>query len=743
MARENNFLLGNGERLTTKVTVPTGGGPKNPPYDFQTARKWISKDLALAAENFKAIPAMACPEDLVTATVTMHPRYISKSDFPNELFNEVGLKPVGGRSKKIKPRQWGIKDHPDEVLTDEILVMGTRRDFSQWAKSIPGWSPSHRGANHLPHIEDVNAFMANAKIQELPSNPVEITLEIVLHDCTTDIIDYFDIYAKTCDARLVKKHLRFTKGLAFIPVETISSNAGKLAAFSFIRVVRAMPHMRPLNPNPLRSNTTFPVQLPQVAAINPDMRVAIFDGGIPTNNPLTPWVKSIEPDKIGPSVPGYLQHGLAVTSAFLFGPLEIGQEAPRPLCNVDHIRVIDKHTGKRGDYEYYDVLDRILDTLDNNSYDFANISLGPDMPINDDDITRWTASLDQRFAGGNMLTTIAAGNSGDLDALCGLNRIQPPSDAVNVIAVGACDQTDTKNWARADYSCMGPGRSPGFVKPDGVIFGGSDAAPFMALSPAKTPTAVEVQGTSFASPYALRSAISVQAQLGIDFHPLAIRALLIHRADRGPHDVTEVGWGRFETDYGRLITCDDDEALIIYQGNMPVKEHLRAPIPLPDGELQGMIEVTATLVIAPEVDPSFPNAYTRAGLEVAFRPNSKKLKPGKDGKIPKHAGTKSFFSQKNIYGISEFDLRGEGQKWEPCLKATQNFRSTTLIEPCFDIYYHNREEGMKVTNPAPIPYVLIVSVKAPKVKNFYDRVVRTYANILLPIRPQFRIQLKK
>jgi len=742
MARENNFLLGNGERLTSKVNVPSGGGTKNPPYDFQTARRWISKDLAMAAQNFKELSEAACPENLVTATVTMHPRYISKSDFPNDLFDEVGLKPVGGRSKRISPRQWGVKEHPDEVLTDEILVMGTRSDFSQWAKSITNWSSIHRGAKHLLHIEDITAFMANAKLQKLPDKPEEITLEIVLHDCTSDIIDYFDVYAKICDANLIKKHLRFTKGLAFIPVQTFSSNAQKLAEFSFIRVVRAMPHMRPLYPNPLRSHRTFPVQLPQETVINPDIRVAIFDGGMPSNNLLASWVNMIEPDKIGPPVPGYLQHGMAVTSAFLFGPLEIGQTVPRPLCHVDHIRVLDKQTGKNGDYEYYDVLDRILHVLDNNSYDFANISLGPDIPVDDDDITRWTASLDQRFAGGNMLTTVAAGNSGDLDSLSGLNRIQPPSDAVNVIAVGACDQMDAKNWARADYSCMGPGRSPGFVKPDGVIFGGSDVAPFMALSPAQTPIAVEMQGTSFASPYALRSATSVQAQLGIDFHPMTIRALLIHRADRGPHDVTEVGWGRFETDYERLITCDDDEALIIFQGNMPVKEHLRAPIPLPSGDLQGMIYVTATLVIAPEVDPSFPNAYTRAGLEVAFRPNSDKFKAGKDGKIPKHAGTKSFFSQKSIYGISEFDLRGEGQKWEPCLKATQKFRSTTLNNPCFDIYYHNREEGMKVTNPSPIPYVLIVSVQAPKVKNFYDRVVRTYANILLPIRPQIRIQLR-
>lgn len=39
----------------------------------------------------------------------------------------------------------------------------------------------------------------------------------------------------------------------------------------------------------------------------------------------------------------------------------------------------------------------------------------------------------------------------------------------------------------------------------------------------------------------------------------------------------------------------------------------------------------------------------------------------------------------------------------------------------------------------PIPYALVVSVKAPKVPDFYSRVVRAYANVLVQLRPQVRI----
>jgi hypothetical protein len=86
MAREQNFLLGLGERLTGPVKVPSGGGEKNPPYDFPTAKSRVAKKLAATTTALDAIPSDACPNNEVVAVVTMHPRYVSKSDFPAQLF---------------------------------------------------------------------------------------------------------------------------------------------------------------------------------------------------------------------------------------------------------------------------------------------------------------------------------------------------------------------------------------------------------------------------------------------------------------------------------------------------------------------------------------------------------------------------------------------------------------------------------------------------------------------------------
>jgi hypothetical protein len=93
-----------------------------------------------------------------------------------------------------------------------------------------------------------------------------------------------------------------------------------------------------------------------------------------------------------------------------------------------------------------------------------------------------------------------------------------------------------------------------------------------------------------------------------------------------------------------------------------------------------------------------------------------------------------------MYSASEYNLREGGHKWEPCIRNSKVIQIKSLKDPCFDIYYHQRESGAKSDSMAqPIPYALIVGVKALTIDDFYNRVVRSYANILIPMRPQVRI----
>jgi hypothetical protein len=130
--------------------------------------------------------------------------------------------------------------------------------------------------------------------------------------------------------------------------------------------------------------------------------------------------------------------------------------------------------------ELYEVLERIQTVLSQQRYHLVNLSLGPILPIDDDDVHAWTAVIDELLATRDTLATIAVGNTGESDAAAGLNRIEVPADCVNALAIGACDSQDA-GWQRATYSSIGPGRSPGLIKPDFVAFGGSLARPFLVI----------------------------------------------------------------------------------------------------------------------------------------------------------------------------------------------------------------------------------------------------------------------
>jgi hypothetical protein len=744
MAQRNNFLLGFGERLTAKVEVPSGGGDKNPPYVFSTARSRVENWLTTSIASFDSLPADAAPNDEVVGVLTLHPRYVSKSDFPRELLEATGLRAVGSKIERVRPEQWGIEKHPDEAYTEALYVAGSRTRFREWQAQLPRWPETHKGADTLTHIERFGAFEASSKLRGLTGDlDREGVLEVVLHNSGDQrIVEAFAAYVLRHGGEPLRKYRRDIRGLTFFPVRTAFARAEEIARYSFVRVARPMPALRPSSPFLVRSMPTSPrATIPQTGPVDPTVKAVVFDGGLPmlSRAALSRWVQHIEPVSIGPAVPELENHGLAVTSALLFGQADQAAPLDTPLFSVDHVRVLDAASGGNGDVMCLDVLDRILNHLDANpTYEFVNISLGPRLPVEDDDVTEWTAALDERFAAGCAVATVATGNDGEADSDLKLNRIQPPSDGVNVLSIGSATSAGS-TWRRCAYSCVGPGRSPGFVKPDGLAFGGQVAEPFNVLDGSLSLSGV--QGTSVASPLALRASASVKVQLGTTLSPLAIRALMVHRADPGSHHRSEVGWGRFEGDFERLITCDDDESLVVYQGALPVGEHLRALIPMPDFEMKGMVNLTASLVIAPEVDPEFPGAYTRSGLEVSFRPHSEKYTEYPDGKVSSHPKTRSFFSATNLYGADESSMREAMYKWEPCLRHTEHLRASSLKEPCFDVYYHHRQGGRAADLPQPIPYALIVSLKSPKNPELYNGTVRAYSNILVALKPRVRLTL--
>lgn len=740
MTTKRNFLLGKGERLISDVVGIRGGQPKEHPYTFAEARTRLGPKLEATVDALDSLPQEACPDDNAVARVTLHPEYIAKSYYPDALFQVVGLEPVGSRPKRATPEKRSKGRPPEEAVTTEFFVMGSRQAFRNWKRSLAQWTSDRPEGKDLPSIEEIAAQSPSDKIKgEIPQTG-GTTFEVVLHADAlfgeNRLLPLFRTYLKNLGIDAPINRRFYAGGLCFLELDAPAESADKIATFTPVRVLRQMPQLRMLRP--VIRTTGIPAQsliLPTEPALDTTIKAAIFDGGLPSRHPLTAWARPIDTTGVGPAVADDLEHGTHVTSAFLFGHIDPTKPLPRPYAPVDHYRVLDSTPGQ-DPHELYEVLERIDYVLSNHEYDFINISLGPHLPIEDDDVHAWTAVIDESLSRGTTLAAIAVGNDGEGDAILGLNRIQVPADSVNGMAIGACDSPDA-TWQRAAYSCVGPGRSPGRIKPDLVAFGGSLQRPFLVVSPGDRAMLDTTGGTSFAAPGVLRMAAGIRAHIGRDLGALAIRTLLIHSAESSDHDHAEVGHGRLASKIEDILICDDDTIRVVYQGTISPARYIRAPVPLPNMAIPGKVKIAATICYATAVDPHHPGTYTRAGLEIAFRPNDGKRK--KSDKV--HADTKSFFSPSTL-GLTEEELRRDASKWENCLHASKTFMGKSLQNPTFDIHYNARLEGRNFAPDQDLPYALVITVHAKKLADLYDQVVRKYATQLEQLRPLIDIPVR-
>ncbi|WP_156361415.1 S8 family peptidase [Sphingomonas sp. Leaf67] len=746
------YLIGQGEKLSQEIARPPRGmGDKAHPYEFFEARRRLTPQWKAAADAINLQPALAQPGGEAVLEVTLHPSYLAKSYYPNHLMRELSLRHLGSRATHIIPDKVVSSRAVEQGAAQPAPVLyvgGDAKQLTHFASEIANWAPRREDVqDEFRQIENVG-IPGDSRLKPLRSAFTpgdEVPLEVVLHapldDSNGMIVAGFREYVRSIGLDIDLRRARQAGGLCFVPLRAPVEKLPEVLQFSFLRALREVARINPFEPALRMSGPAFPVTIGAEAALAPDLSVAIFDGGLPAGHGLERWVTTYDAPGVGNAFAAAQNHGLQVTSAFLFGPLQPGTPHTPPFSNVDHWRIIgDDHNSD--DFELFSLLDRIEGVLTSRTYDLVNISVGPDCAIEDDDVNVWTSTLDALLSSGETVATVACGNNGERDSVARLHRVQPPSDGVNMLAVGASDKIGT-DWRRAPYSACGPGRSPGYIKPDFVAFGGSPGAPFLALTSGSPASACGTMGTSFASPLALRGGAGVRAQFSTPLWAPTVKALLVHAADPGTQNRSEVGWGLVPHELGDLVLCGDGEAHIVYQRQMPETGAVRFFLPIPAG-LPGMVEIKATFCFYCDVDPEDALNYTRAGLDVQFRPDTLRIPPPymKDGRLitPTVPKSDSFFSAKDVY-TTEHMRRSDAQKWETTLSRSKSKRATSLHQPAFDVGVIYREHGHDGRRPANMKVALVVTVRNRGTVDLYDRVVAGSGNRLQPLRPRANVPI--
>ncbi|MGN5633313.1 S8 family peptidase [Streptomyces sp. AC154] len=621
--------------------------------------------------------------------------------------------------------------------TTELFVAGKRATFEALLQHLE----SGQGIANSAQLQIVEALRAPSFVDkqrgtEEASEEASL-FEVGLHLPSSDrekILQSFEQYAASCGARAEVERSIPVSGLVFMPVRAEPGELDALSKFSFLRVVRPMPRLRTMHPveRSMRLADPGDVPLPREAPIDPSIRMAVFDGGLPPESTILPWARTFEVPGVEEPVDEYLHHGHMVTSAALFGSLKPGEPAPRPFTSVDHYRILD---GKEEDpYSLYNTLNRIRDVLKEQEYDFVNLSLGPELPIEDDEVHPWTAVLDEYLATGKTFLAVAAGNNGLQDRASGNARVQIPSDCVNALAVGSANSAQI-NWDRAEYSAVGPGRSPGLVKPDLLFFGGSSYEPFIFAPRSAGDRLESAVGTSFASPAALRMAAGIRAHFGSSISSLALRALLVHCADRGGVPIDEAGWGRIPSRIEEYVVCPPSSVRIVYQGEIEPGQTVRMPIPLPDDVTEGMVTITATYCISSPTDSRTPSTYTGSAIEPIFRPHAERFST--DESV--HATTRSFFQDGDY--VPEDALRKRAHKWETTKHKSDKMRASSLLRPVFDVRHVSRTELLPGEPKQKTKYALVISLSTSKDQDIYNKVVRAFSGRLEVLQPMVEVPI--
>jgi hypothetical protein len=766
-------LFAGGERLRQKVEPGSGGGPKWHPRTMEQAVELLSPQVARLQEAAASTPS-GLRGSRVVFEAKVSPNYLANSYFPTTLFREADLVPVGtrgGMGEYVTPKK------REQSETKTYLLAADERALGKVSALLHGqFSESatlKRARESLRQFELIQMPTVAETLRE-PTDSADTKIwEAVFHPLfdlqgerssqeASIVFGRWNALISSLGGAVERDFVRSIKGLTFMPVRLSPDAAREAARFNPLRAIRPMPSIRPLPISPLRINSTEDEAPNPPAGQRPqsDLRVATFDGGVDAGiAQLAPFVQQFDLTTEDPDSE-CVAHGSLVSSTILYGAGHDQGELATPEIGVDHFRVLPVPPAS-ADLELYWILDRITEQVQRGGYRIVNLSLGPELCVEDDDEPHaWTAQLDELAEERDVLFVSAVGNNGELDAGIGANRVQVPGDMANGIGVGACDRRPPESgWSRAPYSAVGPGRPGCRMQPTGVAFGGVAGRAFRGIT--KGGVIAEAEGTSFAAPTVVHGLAGLSATLGSrGADPRLLRAFAVHCAEpSSPFDPEGSGFGRIPERFDNLLECKANEATVLYRDTIARGEAVSLPFPLVDAAVDGRtVKLRWTIALAVPTDPRNPVEYTQAGIEVAFRPHAQKFtftnretKDSKKVNVVEEAGEAQRLMAEG-YDFSnlpatrsptqhrhEARRRRDEAKWETVLHSQLGMRSSSLFRPQLTATYLAREEGM-LTDAPPLEFVMLLTLRAPKGVDLYNATRVNYPQ-LTPLRTELPLRL--
>ncbi len=748
-------ILYNGQTYAKSVTKSSGFGEKLMKFSYEEARDIVLSDISKTKDTLRNMSSSQRLPNEVVVGLVMQPEFSAKSYYPDSLFDlgaeKFGLKEIGSRIYKNENN-----DEHNPSSSKMFFVRATEESLTKFENQLSnGINLTKSFQEDIRKISSINILEGNEQILGFPLEWENGKIEAVLHPFDADkkrAVNHF--IEKIVNAGVSRDDIKFktySSGITFV-----SFDANK----DILEVVNGYNPLRTIHPLKMREfsaffrGTTVPNgPQPPIFKTKSPIVVGVIDGGIDTTNPYVQNYVESEFSVTGSPIADFVEHGTQVTGAVLFGALNKYSSTdiiPEPKVSAKNFGVLSTNSV---DPDLYDAIDAIEKIVPNhNNIKVYNLSIGPQGPILDDSISRFTYSCDLLSRTHNVLFCVAVGNDGDLP---GYDRIQSPADSVNSLSIGSYT-TRKGEKVRAPYSSIGPGREGCKMKPDVLAFGGCDQHPIHLVS-SEIGKKVWNMGTSFASPIVAGIAGRLIGESNKVIDSLIAKALIIHATSTEKTHTYETGHGFIPDEYETIASCADKSYTLIYQGEIESGKYAEYLIPWEDSIKDGSVTFKWTVAVQTDVDELSSDDYTSNTVEVTFYPHqskymfrniNKQLLDGvkKDTEVvdviantarakylAANGWIQSTFPKTDSPAAqykTESELRAN-LKWDSLDTRSMTKKSNSVSSPIFHVHAlgrGSRTEGKKVK------FALILTVTAPKAKiDLYSRILNIY-NALIPIQ---------
>ena len=733
----NNPILIGGEYYTKVVEKKSPPGNKKYNKTYEESRTNLISNIEAILDSIKEMPEIFLDEK--TYCIRLEDGFNAKSYTPNSLIKVNNAKIVGGRKYKLTECSEHTKLY--FVKGREEGLENLLNTLSNDLKITNDWENVIRSINRIDFLSE------SEKISSFPVDWAEGPVEIVMHpEISKDeyelesLIEYLGIDEKEYASK------KYEDGPIFCSMHCSKEQLSHISKLNYVRTI----HPIDFGEIEFREDSAKSITPDLELNETPRTTIGIFDGGIHKNHPiLNQYVNSYDLTGLDP-VPSAVEHGTAVCSAAIFGNIDSQILEPNVNVNLYRIHPMPRDSAYFS-LELYEIINKIEETVgkDNALESIYSLSIGPRGSIIDDEVSRFTYSLDklsmiERYP----LFCTAIGNTGNLPYP--VNRIHAPGDMVNGLSVGAYEHNHLGLSTVSNYSSHGPGREGSKIKPDVLEFGGSEKDPLFVLS--KDPDRlIGRHGTSFSAPI-LAGKIGKMLSQSDDLDAHLARALVIHTAEKLPgFDVERIGHGICKPSSDSILSnLNNQMATVTYRGEIRPSCNLRLNILLPPTiYLKDIkLDILWTIVCLARPNPCDVDSYTGNCIEDTFYPNEnffpyykendkgnriyKKALTGSDKeRIYLQEGFKKSkypASESSSHYSDESSKRKYNYKWDTVVKKQISINARDLLNPHL-VLHANTRDGDKT----PTKYYAVVSVKASNYPNFYSEVVSEYRQIA-PIR---------